>query len=43
MRGTIMGENQFKFAEREEQVKKVNTFLFFSTSVVYLLSFITYV
>ena len=35
-----MGENQFKFAERSEQVKKVNTFLCISTSIVYLLSFI---
>lgn len=35
-----MGENSFKFAERAEQVKKVNTFLCISTSVVYLLSFI---
>ena len=35
-----MGENQFKFAERSEQVKKVNTFLCISTAIVYLLSFI---
>ena len=35
-----MGENQFKFAEHAEQVKKVNTFLCISTAVVYLLSFV---
>ena len=35
-----MGENNFKFAERSAQVKKVNTFLCISTAVVYLLSFI---
>ena len=33
-----MGENNFKFAERSAQVKKVNTFLCYSTTLVYLLT-----
>lgn len=35
-----MEENTFKYADRALQIKKVNTFLCISTSVVYLLSYI---
>lgn len=38
-----MGENQFKYAERSMQVKKVNTFLCISTAVVYLLTYVVVV
>ena len=35
-----MEETKFQYAERAAQVKKVNTFLCFSTAVVYLLSYV---
>ena len=35
-----MEEKMFKYAEREVQIKKVNTFLCISTAVVFLLSYI---
>jgi len=35
-----MEENKFRYAERAIQIKKVNTFLCFSTLVVYLLTYI---
>lgn len=35
-----MEENKFRYAERATQIKKVNTFLCFSTLVVYLLTYI---
>ncbi len=35
-----MEENKFRYAERAAQIKKVNTFLCFSTLVVYLLTYI---
>ncbi len=38
--GNNMEKNNFKFAERTAQIKKVNTFLCISIAVVYLLSYI---
>ena len=38
--GNTMGENKFRYAERAAQIKKVNTFLCISITVVYFLTYI---